>query len=283
MQGWVFPHRRARDLTVVVCTYQRPGNLRRVLLSLAMQRDLREGFELVVTDDGSQDETEDVVAEFARTVDFPVAWTSHAHDGFQASRTRNDGVRLARGSYLLFLDGDCLVPHDHLARHLDFRRPGGVAAGDCCHLDEVQSQRVTEDVVRSGEYHRWALTSERKRLRRQHRKHWFYNAIRHATKPPLKGGDVGIWHADYVRVNGYDENYRGWGCEDDDLGRRLRWAGCRILSILGLTCTYHLWHPADPSVPRRWGEGGNVKYFLSRPRVPACDNGLMKFLPTEAA
>jgi len=84
-------------ILVVVCTYQRPGNLRHVLLSLAMQRNLPEGFEVVVTDDGSQDETEDVVAEFARTSDVPVAWTSHSHDGFQPSRTRNDGVRLARG------------------------------------------------------------------------------------------------------------------------------------------------------------------------------------------
>ena len=38
--------------------------------------------------------------------------------------------------------------------------------------------------------------------------------------------------ADYERVNGYDENFVGWGCEDDDLRLRLRHAGVRIESIL---------------------------------------------------
>jgi glycosyltransferase involved in cell wall biosynthesis len=283
MNGWIVPRHKPRDLSVVVCTYQRPGHLRRCLLSLAVQRNLPEGFEVVVTDDGSQDETADVAAEFARTVDFPVAWTTHAHDGFQASRTRNDGVRLARGSYLLFLDGDCIVPHDHLAQHLLFRRPGLVALGDCCRLDEAHSRFVTDAAVLSGEYQQWTPPTERKRLHKRHRHAWFYSAIRHGRKPSLIGNDVGVWYADYVRVNGYDENYRGWGCEDDDFGQRLRWAGLRLHSILGRTWAYHLWHATDPSAPQRWRDGANVKYFLSRPRVAWCENGLSKRLAAQAA
>ncbi|MHB8974138.1 MAG: glycosyltransferase [Pirellulaceae bacterium] len=283
MNGWILPHLKPRDFSVVVCTYQRPANLRLVLLSLALQRDLPEGFEVVVTDDGSQDETGDVVAEFARTSDIPVAWTSHTHDGFQPSRTRNAGVRLARGRYLLLLDGDCIVPHDHLVRHLQFRRPDLVALGDCCRLDEADSRRVTDGVVRSGEYRQWAPPLERKRLRKRHRQAWYYNVIRHRRKPKLIGNNVGVWHADYVRVNGYDENYRGWGCEDDDFGQRLRWAGLRLRSILGQTWAYHLWHPTDPSAPPRWSDGANVNYFLSRPPNAWCDNGLCKSPPCDSA
>lgn len=276
MNGWIFPRRKPRDLTVVVCTYQRPRHLRRGLLSLAVQRGLPQAFEVVVSDDGSQDETADVVADFARIVDFPVAWTTHPHTGYHVSRTRNDGVRLARGNYLVLLDGDCIVPHDHLARQLEFRRPGTVAIGDCCRLDEVASQRVTDDAVVSGEYQQWAPAADRARLWTRHRRAWWYNLIRHPRKPVLIGNNVGLWHADYARVNGYDENYRGWGCEDDDFGRRLRWAGCRLRSILGRTWAYHLWHPPDPTMPSRWREGANVKYYLARQRMPWCEQGLCR-------
>ncbi|MFO0871688.1 MAG: glycosyltransferase [Pirellulales bacterium] len=276
MNGWLHPSRPSRDVTIVICTYERPEHLRRGLVSLALQRRLTEGFEVVVTDDGSQDGTADMVADFARTVDFPIAFTSHPHEGYQVSRTRNDGARLARGSYLLFLDGDCIVPHDHLAQHLAFRRRGVVALGDCCRLDEATSARVTDDVLASGEYQQWATPAERRRLWERHAKSWFYALIGHRRKPNLIGNNVGVWREDFVRVNGYDENYREWGCEDDDFGLRLRWGGCRMRSILGRTWTYHLWHPPHSSVPQQWHDGANAQYFLSRPQTPWCANGLVK-------
>ncbi len=283
MVGWISSRHKPRNFTIVVCTYQRPEHLRRCLLSLALQENLSEGFEVVVTDDGSQDESEDLVGEFARTADFPVAWTSHVHEGYHASRTRNEGARLARGSYLLFLDGDCIVPRDHLAQHLSFRRPGSVASGDCCRLDEVRSPLVNDAIVQSGEYQRWVSAEEQKRMWKRHRRVWFYNAIRHPRKPSLIGNNVGVWHADFVQVNGYDENFRNWGCEDDDFGRRLRWAGLRLRSILRRTWAYHLWHPTDPTAPQRWRHGANVEYFLSRPPVAWCENGLNKRITARAA
>lgn len=275
MNGWIHPDRKPRDVSVVVCTYQRPNHLYRCLLSLSLQRDLPEGFEVVVSDDGSQDETQDMVAEFSKEVDFPIAWTSHPHDGYHVSRTRNDGLRLARGRYLLLLDGDCIVPPDHLARHLEFRQPKVVALGDCYRLEEAPSERVTDTVVRSGEYQHWVSASEHKRLNNRHRKAWFYDLIRHPRKPMLIGNNVGLWRADCERINGFDESFRGWGCEDDDFGRRLRLAGCRLRSILGRTRAYHLWHAPHPTVPQRHRDGLNIKYYLSRPCEPRCENGLV--------
>ena len=118
---------------------------------------------------------------------------------------------------------------------------------------------------------------------KRHRRVWFYNAIRHPRKPSLIGNNVGVWHADFVQVNGYDENFRNWGCEDDDFGRRLRWAGLRLRSILRRTWAYHLWHPTDPTAPQRWRHGANVEYFLSRSPVAWCENGLNKRITARAA
>lgn len=232
--------------------------------------------ELVVTDDGSTDETPRIVEEFARTVPFRVGFTTHPHTTFRLSHCRNEGVKASSAPYLLFLDGDCVLPRDHVRTHLAHRQPGMVMAGDCCRLDEESSRRVTHDVVHSGQVHKWAPRDELRRLAKLDRAARFYRLIRHRTKPKIIGTNVGIWRSDFERVNGYDENFQGWGCEDDDLRHRLRRAGVGIASILRWTHTYHVWHPPDATAPRNWKKGANVAYLLRKGRLTRCRNGLEK-------
>ncbi len=264
------------EIALLVSTFQRPEHLRRCLESIRLQTGVAGRIELVVSDDGSTDETPLVARRFAASVDFPVHFTTHAHDGFRLSQCRNEGVAASSAPYLLFLDGDCVLPADHVRIHLAARRPNLVMAGDCCRLEEGPSDAVTDDVIRSGEFSRWGSPREERRLAKLYRAARFYTLIRHPHKPKLIGNNVGIWRSDYERVNGYDENFFGWGCEDDDLRYRLRRAGVSIRSILGLTRTYHLWHPAHPTAPARWRDGMNVRYLLRKARLTRCRNGLVK-------
>jgi glycosyltransferase involved in cell wall biosynthesis len=264
------------DIALLMSTYQRPEHLRRALDSIALQEGVEGRMELVVTDDGSTDETPAIVAEFAARVPFRVGFTTHSHTTFRLSRCRNEGAKASTAPYLLFLDGDCILPHDHVRMHLERRREGTVMAGDCCRLDEETSRRVTRDVVRLGQFTDWGPPEEMQRLRKLDRAARFYRLIRHPTKPKIIGNNVGIWRRDYERVNGYDENFQGWGCEDDDLRYRLRKAGVGIASILRWTHTFHLWHPADTTMPANWKQGANVAYFLRKGRLTRCRNGLAK-------
>jgi glycosyltransferase involved in cell wall biosynthesis len=264
------------DIALLISTYQRPEHLRRALQSVALQEGIEGRIELVVTDDGSTDETPRIVDEFARSVSFPVGFTTHPHTTFQLSKCRNAGVRASRAPYLLFLDGDCVLPRDHVRIHLARRKPGVVMAGDCCRLERGPSEQVTLDVLRSGQFQSWAPQSELRRLKKLDRSSRFYRLIRHPTKPKLIGNNVGIWRTDFERVNGYDENFEGWGCEDDDLRWRLRRSGVQIESILRLTRTYHLWHETDVTVPMTWKQGANVQYLLRKGRLTRCRNGLEK-------
>ncbi len=265
------------DIALLVSTYQKPNHLRNCLESITFQHGVAGRFEVVVTDDGSEDETAQIVRDFARCAPFPVRFTTHPHKTFQLARCRNEGVLASAAPYLLFLDGDCLLPPNHVAEHLRARRPGVVMAGDCFRLDEATSARISPDVIRSGEYTAWIPSSERRRLARRHRRAIWYNMIRHPSKPRLVGNNVAVWRCDYQRVNGYDEQFEGWGCEDDDLGMRLRRLGIRVRSILGRTSPIHLWHPPDVTAPRSWREGSNVKYLLQKDRPIRCLDGLYKF------
>ncbi len=102
------------ELAVIVSTFERPGHLSRCLASLEAQRGVDGLFEVVVTDDGSRDTTLRLIADTARRVSFPLTFTTHQHDGFRLARCRNEGVAASTAPYLLFTDGDCILPPDHL-------------------------------------------------------------------------------------------------------------------------------------------------------------------------
>ncbi|NBT13002.1 MAG: glycosyltransferase [Planctomycetia bacterium] len=272
---------RRPDCSLIVNTFEKPRHLALVLESIAAQAHVDGRIEVIVADDGSRDETAAVVAEFSATARVPVRFTSEPHAGFRLARVRNRGARLARGEYLLFLDGDCILPRDHVATYLTRRRPGLALLGYCARLPEEASSGLSPETLAETDLDALVPASERRLLRRRHRKAWWHSTFRHPTKPRLAGGNCGIWRADFERVNGFDERFVGWGQEDDDLGLRLRAAGVKLESILDDTWSLHVWHPTDPTATKRWRDGPNVGYFLRRGRLTRCRHGIVE-RPIEA-
>ena len=266
----------ARDVALIVNTYQKPRHLALVLASIAAQTGVDGRFEVIISDDGSTDGTPALVRAFAATAAFPVRFTSTPHDGFRLARTRNAGARLSASDSLLFLDGDCALPRDHVAAYLARRRPGAALLGYCARLDEATSAGLVPETMSTTDLAALASPAERRLLARRYRKAWWHTLLRHPSKPRLAGGNCGVWRRDYERVNGADERFVGWGQEDDDLGLRLRAAGVRLESILDRTWSLHVWHSVDTSATPRWRDGVNVPYFLRRGRLTACRHGLAR-------
>ncbi|MGQ9607523.1 MAG: glycosyltransferase [Thermogutta sp.] len=264
------------DISIIISTYQRPRNLRLCLLAVTAQRDFPYKTELIVADDGSRDETSEVVERFRRETGAPVRFCTHPHRGFRAALTRNEGFALSTAPYILFLDGDCLIPPDHLAVHFRLRRPGLALTTDAVRWTREVSAACREEDVLTGEFTRRVLPAERQRIRVAHWKALLYHRLRHPNKPRLLGGNFSVWRRDFEAINGFDENYNGWGCEDDDVGIRLHQLGVRVYSIRGHTHTFHLWHPPVSTVPEKIRQGVNFPYFRRRGRLTRCRNGLQK-------
>lgn len=100
----------APRVSVITATYNRANVLRFTIESLRAQS--VSDWELLAIGDACTDETEDVVRSFAderiRFVNLPV------NSGEQAT-PNNEGIRLARGEFLAFLNHDDLWTPDHLA------------------------------------------------------------------------------------------------------------------------------------------------------------------------
>jgi glycosyltransferase involved in cell wall biosynthesis len=264
------------DIAIIVSTYERPLHLTRCLESIAAQQGVEGRFEVVVTDDGSRDETLRVVAAAARQAEFPLAFTTHDHQGFRLARCRNEGVAASTAPYLLFTDGDCLLPPDHVRIHLDKRREGYVNAGDCLRLDESTSERIDLAAIGDGSFTALMPAAELRRIRWKARRGKAYEWLRMPMRPRLSGNNIAVWRSDLERINGFDEQFVGWGFEDRDLQQRLEQIGVRTRSILGHTATLHLWHPLAPSFARNGAETENLRYFRRRDRPSFCRDGLMK-------
>jgi glycosyltransferase involved in cell wall biosynthesis len=107
-------------LSVIVCTRNRSWAIIDCLKSI--ERSLAHAApidaEIVVVDNGSDDNTFSMISEWATGIAFPVNLQFEARKGLAIAR--NCGVRAARGSLLVFMDDDCRmsVPYvTDLLRH----------------------------------------------------------------------------------------------------------------------------------------------------------------------
>ena len=102
-------------LSVVLCTYNGARYLPALLDSLALQQRLPD--ELLVFDDGSTDETQQLVAKFAEQVPFEVRWYRQ-EERLGPAANFIAGAQRARGEWIAFCDQDDVWFPDKLCRSL---------------------------------------------------------------------------------------------------------------------------------------------------------------------
>jgi len=105
---------RSTFVSVIVPTWNRCDYLSDTLDSLISQDWPGDRYEVVVVDDGSTDQTPDVVRGFQERNGHAVTYVRKAHGGLNAGR--NAGILAARGDIVWFLDDDELAEPDHLSR-----------------------------------------------------------------------------------------------------------------------------------------------------------------------
>ena len=265
------------DISLIVTTSGRSDHLARALQSISLQSHLQESFEVVIASDGECDATQSTVQQFAKRVDFSVTLTQQRWSGFRVARSRNNGAIVSRGRYLVFMDGDCLLPPGYLAWHVQLRRPGTAVLGDSYRLGKAASLRISlADVADFERIQSQVDSRERFRFVAKTIKSLVRGYLRVPMRPRLTGNNFGLWRCDFEAVNGFDECFVGWGLEDTDLQRRLEMAGVRFRTILHRAVPVHLWHEADPSFQRRLHGTPNHHRFCRELNSPWCQKGLSR-------
>jgi len=231
------------SLTVVVSTYNAPRYLALVLDGLARQRDA--AFQCIVADDGSAVETETVVRSFrGRIADLVHSWQEDK--GFRLAASRNRALAAASGEVVAFLDGDCLPSPHYVA---DVKR---LTARHRLETEKIyfQGHRVILDATVSGMLTsadgifdlRWIAGHWRHLSNRLNAWHIGWPARARVSLKGVRGCNMVFRAVDLRAVNGFDEEFVGWGHEDRDLVSRLFRAGVRRVDARGRAIVYHLYH-----------------------------------------
>ncbi|GLQ48373.1 glycosyl transferase [Dyella lipolytica] len=246
------------SVTVMVSTYNWKEALALVLRSLAVQSRLPD--EVIVADDGSREDTAELLRDVAKTFPVPLRHVWQPDEGFRKARILNRSIAAARGDYVIQLDGDMLAHPHFVADHLSLARPGRFLQGTRIRTTEAETARLLGGgTPRYGWFVDAYFRDDDDRRtyhfgRRHHtlRLPWLARIKTRSTGHPM-GCNISLWRADLLRVNGYDERMHGYGSEDLEIDIRLRNAGLRRSQIKFAALTLHLEHrsvaPPDPSDP----------------------------------
>ena len=227
-------------ITLLVSTYNRPDALGASLYSLSLQTMLPD--EVVIADDGSTSETAELVKRVASQLPIPVKHVWQEDDGFRKSLILNKAVKETSGDYIIQIDGDIVMERHFIEDHAAVMERGRFIRGGRVMLGEEETKRCLARFMQDGRFDIKALSGDRNRM----------NALRNRLLSRLLGGvgavtdvkgcNMAYWKADFVRVNGYNNDFMGWGHEDIEFAIRLHNAGVKLKRLKFGGIAYHLHH-----------------------------------------
>lgn len=234
-------------LSIIVTTYNWPEALGMVLQALACQT--YHNFEVLVADDGSGPKTRDLIEKFKLSMPMPLKHIWQADAGFRAAAIRNQAVLQATGEYIVFLDGDCIPRADFVEKHAKLVEAGYFVVGNRILLTKTFSEKAIQGALplQFWSLYRWiwaycfghcnrCLSLITLPLNSRWRKSWVKGW------KGAKGCNLGVFKADLLAVNGWEECFKGWGYEDSDLVIRLLNAGLKRKEGRFALTVIHLWH-----------------------------------------
>lgn len=260
-------------ISLIISTYNSPRALRASLESVLTQTRLPD--EVLIADDGSTDSTADVIADFARRARFPVKHVWQKNEGFRLATIRNKAISQACGDYILQIDGDILLHPRFIEDHALAARRGHFACGSRVLIDPALTEKIYVDPTIKISPASAGIHNRKNALRSP----LLSKIVKLISGSKLKyrGCNMAFWKSDLVAVNGYDESYIGWGCEDHDLVARLINHRIFPLQLRHMAICYHLWHPSSKKNDT-FERNNEILAETRRSRRIRSNNGLDKYL-----
>ena len=234
--------------------------------------------EIIIADDGSSQETADLIKAFQQNFPVSIKHIWHPDDGFQLSAIRNKGIAACTQEYIVQVDGDLILHPHFIADHLQFQKKSFFVTGSRVLLSAETSTNLIEN--KSIEIEKYSKGNQN-----------FFNKFRNsllrnllATRYKIKGRhayyvkgcNMAFWKKNLLAVNGYNESFVGWGKEDSELAIRLLNTGTKKLFLKMGGITYHLYHKEAS----KENEAANVVFMNEsiEQKKKWADRGLSQYL-----
>jgi len=267
-------------ISVVISTYNMPQWLEKVLWGYECQ--IFKDFEVVIADDGSGEETRQLIQRFQQGSDLDIQHVWHEDNGFQKCRILNQAITKSKYDYLLFTDGDCIPKNDFLSIHAEKAERGYFLSGGYFKLPMDISKAINKSHIQSGEA--FDLEWLRSQGLRKTIKNWklsskgnLEKALNWATptNASWNGHNASGWKEDMLKINGFNEDM-AYGGEDREFGERLFNMGIKSKQIRYSAICIHLDHARGYVKPEMLDKNLAIRKNTKQNKVIVTPNGINK-------
>ena len=263
-------------LSIVIPTYNRAKILAITLACLCNQKTIYD-YEVIVADDGSKENIEEIVREFESLLN--IKYVRQKDYGYQLCAVRNLGLRAAKYNYVAILDCDMapnplwvqsymelLAVDDNVAligprKYIDTSKH--------TYLDFLSQKSLINEIPEIITNNQVAGKVEQNKSVDWRIEHFKNTDNLRLCNTPFRffsGGNVAFAKKWLFRAGWFDEDFTHWGGEDNEFGYRLYREGCYFRSVEG-AMAYHQEPPGKENETDR-AAGKNITVQLLQQKVP---------------
>ncbi|XKM13581.1 glycosyltransferase family 2 protein [Orbaceae bacterium ac157xtp] len=259
-----------RSVSLIVTTYNWAPALELVLLSIKQQSILPD--EVIIADDGSGEDTRALITQYQQTFPVPLIHSWQEDEGFRAARSRNLAISKTSGDYVVMIDGDMLL-HKHFIRdHKRFAKQNYFVQGSRV----ILTKPLTEQLFKTKSISFSPFSSQVKNKLNAICCPFLSKMLSHRlTKKgvrSVRSCNFAVWKKDIIKVNGFNEDFIGWGREDSEFVVRLINSGVLRQDLRFGGVTYHLFH--NENSRNNLPKNDQMLQFAIDNKTVYCDNGL---------
>ena len=235
-------------ISAIIPVRNRTGErLENCLRALRWQDLPPESYELLISDFGSSPKEALKAEEMAAKYGARVIRTD-TDEIWNKSRALNVAIREAGGRYVFCTDVDMVFEPNFFSTLLSVQEENDDKALAVCRCRDLP-ESVRGRVLERDDYPQLKSQSE-------FRKNWGGSG---ACQMALKS----FFH----EVRGYDEMYKFWGMEDNDMKYRASRFGLKVIWIQERTSMLHQWHPSDRGKKPVSKLINDLRFYISRYRI----------------
>ena len=258
--------------SLIITTYNWPEALELVLLSVKNQEKMPS--EVIIADDGSRTETKQLIETFQKDFPVPLVHIWHEDIGFTKSVILNKAVASAKGEYIIQADGDCILHPYFINDHLKYAEKNAYLFGSRVSIQKQYLNSLFNDK-------QVFFTAFSKGINKRTRA--LYSPLlaklykkSNVFSSKFRGCNTSYFKSDFIRVNGYDENFTGWGREDSELALRFHNIGLKARRLRYCGIVFHIFHIEKSK--SRLEINNEIQNNTIKNRLTWCKNGIDKYL-----
>jgi glycosyltransferase involved in cell wall biosynthesis len=225
-------------LSLIITTYNWPESLELVLKSVECQTITPE--EVIIADDGSTSETKALVSRFQQDSELNIIYSWQEDKGFRAAKSRNKAIVKSNTNYIVLIDGDMILHPRFIEDHISNAKLGYFVQGSRVLLTKNKTKRVLDHQKINFSFFSSGLMN---------RKNAFYsNSPSNFLSRDknflggIKSCNMAFFKQDCININGFNNEFEGWGREDSEFVVRLLNTGLNRMKVRFNAVQYHLWH-----------------------------------------